>query len=260
MQKTAQARQNKVVDIEQGQQLNNVITASLAPHGMIRAAINMSNFLLVSGRTASGQPDGLSPDVAHELARRLGVFCELIPFEGPGLLADAAGCDIWDIGNIAVEPERAEVIDFSQPYIQIDANFMTREGSTLANNADVNQRGVEVVLYKRSAYDLWLKENYTAPTYQRVESINESVTAFEEGQGDVLACLKPKLMAMRSDQPNYRIIDPPFTAIRQAIGLNKGHTEALGFVNETIADLLANGFVADSLKRHGVGDKLSLPS
>jgi polar amino acid transport system substrate-binding protein len=255
-----QEERDQVKKIEQGQNMKDVITASLAPHGVIRAAINMSNFLLVSGQTESGQPDGLSPDVANELARRLGVFCELIPFEGPGLLADAAGCDIWDIGNIAVEPERAEVIDFSQPYIQIDANFMTREGSTLANNTDVNKQGVEVVLYKRSAYDLWLKDNYTAPTYLRVGSINESVTAFEEGQGDVLACLKPKLMAVRSDQPNYRIIDPPFTAIRQAIGLNKGHPEALGFVNETIADLLANGFVADSLKRHGVGNKLSLPS
>ncbi len=240
--------------------MKDVITASLAPHGVMRAAINMSNFLLVSGQTQSEQPDGLSPDVANELARRLGVLCELIPFEGPGLLADAAGCDIWDIGNIAIEPERAEVIDFSDPYIQIDANFMTREGSTLANNADVNQQGVEVVLYNRSAYDLWLKENYTAPSYLRFSSIGESVIAFEEGQGDVLACLKPKLMAMRSDQPNYRIIDRPFTAIRQAIGLNKGHPEALGFVNETIADLLANGFVADSLKRHGVGNKLSLPS
>ena len=72
-------------------------------------------------------------------------------------------------------------------------------------------------------------------------------------------CYYGELIAMRSEQTNYRIIDPPFTAIRQAIGLNKGHPEALGFVNETIADLLANGFVADSLKRHGVGDKLSLP-
>ena len=114
--------------------------------------------------------------------------------------------------------------------------------------------------YNRSAYDLWLKENYTAPSYLRFSSIGESVFAFEEGQGDVLACLQPKLMAMQSDQPNYQIIDPPFTAIRQAIGLNKGHPEALEFVNETIADLLANGFVADSLKRHGVGNKLSLPS
>ena len=63
--------------------MKDVITASLAPHGVMRAAINMSNFLLVSGQTESGQPDGLSPDVANELARRLGVLCELIPFEGP---------------------------------------------------------------------------------------------------------------------------------------------------------------------------------
>ena len=52
--------------------MKDVITASLAPHGVMRAAINMSNFLLVSGQTESGQPDGLSPDVANELARRRG--------------------------------------------------------------------------------------------------------------------------------------------------------------------------------------------
>ena len=92
--------------------MKDVITANLAPHGKLRAAINMSNFLLVSGRTSSGQPDGLSPDVAYELARRLGVPCELVPFEGPGLVADAAGKDIWDIGNIAEETERAESIGF----------------------------------------------------------------------------------------------------------------------------------------------------
>ena len=240
--------------------MKDVITESLAPHGKIRAAINMSNFLLVSGRTLSGQPDGLSPDVAHELARRLGVGCELVPFEGPGLISDAAGCDIWDIGNIAEEPERAELIDFSQPYIQIDANFMTRAGSLLVNNVDVNQPGVEIMLYNRSAYDLWLADNFIAPTYLREESISDSVTAFAEGRGDVLACLKPKLIAIRETQPAYKIIEPPFTAIRQAIGINKGHPEALAFVNQTVADLLANGFVADSLRRHGVEDKLSLPN
>ena len=240
--------------------MRNKIKTSIAPHGTLRAAINMSNFLLVSGRTETGQPDGLSPDVAHELARRLGVPCELIPFEGPGTLADAAGLDIWDIGNIAVEPERAEVIDFSQPYIQIDANFMVRADRTFTCNADVNQPGVEIVLYNRSAYDLWLKDNYTAPSYLRVASISDSILAFEEGRGDVLACLKPKLLAIRETQPAYQVLDPPFTAIRQAIGLNKGHPDALSFVNETVADLLANGFVAGSLKRHGVWDKLSLPS
>ena len=38
------------------------IKAQLAPHGVLRAAINMSNFLLVTGRSASGDPAGVSPE------------------------------------------------------------------------------------------------------------------------------------------------------------------------------------------------------
>lgn len=239
--------------------MNAEIRASLAPKGHLRAAINMSNFLLVSGQDEDGLPDGLSPDMAHEIARRIGVSCELIPFAGPGLLADAAGRDLWDIGNIAIEPERAAVIDFSQPYIQIDANFLVREGSGLSRNEEINRSDVDIVLYGRSAYDLWLKENFTAARYQRAPSMAESIAAFEAGQGDVLACLKPKLRDMTAGNPAYQMIEPPFTGIRQAVGLNKGHPQALAFVNETVADLLASGFVADSLRRHGVDDKLSLP-
>ena len=239
--------------------MNDDILAGLAPHGHLRAAMNMSNFLLVSGTDEDGQPDGLSPDIAREIARRVGVACELVPFAGPGILADAAGGDIWDIANIAIEPERAAVIDFSQPYIQIDANFLARKGSGLIRNEQVNRPDVETVLYGRSAYDLWLKENFTSARYQREASMAESIAAFEAGQGDVLACLKPKLLDMVAANPDFQILEPPFTAIRQAVGLNKGHAAALAFVNETVAELLAGGFVADSLKRHGVQDKLSLP-
>ena len=61
--------------------------AALAPGGTLRAAINLSNFLLVTGTTADGAPDGVSPDLARELARRLGVAIELVPYPTPGELA-----------------------------------------------------------------------------------------------------------------------------------------------------------------------------
>ena len=41
--------------------------AELAPTGVLRAGINMSNFLLVTGRTPEGDPDGVSPDMASRL-------------------------------------------------------------------------------------------------------------------------------------------------------------------------------------------------
>ena len=238
--------------------MNEAILTALAPHGELRAAINMSNFLLVSGRSADGGPDGLSPDLAKEVASRLGVPCRLIPFDGPGQLADAVGQDIWDIGNIALEPERAQTIDFSISYIKIDANFLVRDGSSFTANAEIDKPGVEIILYNRSAYDLWLKENFSHPNFLRVISIKESHEMFYAGKGDVLASLKPKLVDELAKINGYRIIEQPFTSINQSVGIQKGNPDAVTFLNSLIAELSGNGFIEQSLKRHGVVEKLSM--
>ena len=51
--------------------------ADLAPSGVLRAAINLSNFLLVTGTTPSGEPQGVSPDLARAVGDRLGVAVRL---------------------------------------------------------------------------------------------------------------------------------------------------------------------------------------
>ena len=73
--------------------MDEAVVKALAPHGELRAAINMSNFLLVSRRLPDSTADGLSPDIAKEIARRLDVPCRLVPFDGPGQLADAVDAD-----------------------------------------------------------------------------------------------------------------------------------------------------------------------
>ena len=51
--------------------MSQQVVSELAPHGVLRAAINMGNFLLVTGRTASGDPDGCSPDMARAIHQNL---------------------------------------------------------------------------------------------------------------------------------------------------------------------------------------------
>ncbi|MFY8155211.1 MAG: ABC transporter substrate-binding protein, partial [Hyphomicrobiales bacterium] len=68
----------------------------LAPGGVLRAGINLSNFLLVSARSADGGPAGVSPDMAAAIAQCLGVALQRVPYASPALLADAAGRDEWD--------------------------------------------------------------------------------------------------------------------------------------------------------------------
>src|SRR5579863_7986469 len=98
--------------------------AELAPKGVLRAAINMGNFLLVTGKTAAGDPVGVAPDMAREIAGRLGVPVAYVPFARPGELADAAGDDLWDIGLIGAEPQRAEKILFTPAYVEIEATYL----------------------------------------------------------------------------------------------------------------------------------------
>lgn len=106
--------------------VSDVVKHQLAPTGILRAGINLSNFLLVSSTAADGSPQGISPDIANLVASTLGLSCELVCFDRPGKLADAVNQDIWDIGNIAFEAERAQTLDFSHPYVVIEANFLVR--------------------------------------------------------------------------------------------------------------------------------------
>ena len=47
------------------------VKAQLAPIGVLRAGINLSNFLLVTGKAANGDPTGVSPSMAATIAERV---------------------------------------------------------------------------------------------------------------------------------------------------------------------------------------------
>src|ERR1700679_2338499 len=154
------------------------IVAELAPHGVLRAAINMSNFLLVTGRTPEGDPDGVSPDMARAIAATLGVPVKLVLFPNPGVLADAVDDDVWDIGNIGAEPARAEKISFTAAYCEIEATYLVPENSPFKTAADVDRAGVRISVKRGTAYDLWLERNIKHATVLRSDTADGPINQF----------------------------------------------------------------------------------
>jgi polar amino acid transport system substrate-binding protein len=53
--------------------MSDFVVSELAPHGVLRAGINLSNTLLVTGRGSSGDPKGVAPDLARAIASALDV-------------------------------------------------------------------------------------------------------------------------------------------------------------------------------------------
>ena len=125
-------------------------------------------------------------------------------FRTAGQLADAAGKNIWDIGNIAFEVDRAH-IDFSDPYVLIEANFLVRDSANFHTNSDIDRRGISIGVSERSAYDLWLRNNFKLARI--VGSINPNVSRLIfENKVDVLASLKPKLLEETKNNEGIRLI------------------------------------------------------
>jgi len=238
--------------------VSDVVKQQLAPTGVLRAGINLSNFLLVTGTAADGSPQGISPDIANLVASTLGLPCELICLDRPGKLADAVNQDIWDIGNIAFEAERAQTLDFSHPYVVIEANFLVRHDDDFLTNDDVDRAGTKIAVSERSAYDLWLTDHFSQAQIIRASSIQAAHDLFFEEKVDVLASLKPKLLEDLANHSGLRMIDPPFTAVKQSIGVAKGKADSIAFINALIAQSIENGWIAAQLEIHGMTGKLGI--
>jgi polar amino acid transport system substrate-binding protein len=232
--------------------MNEKVKAELAPTGVLRAGINLSNFLLVTGRAADGNPEGVSPDMAHAIADKLGVPLQLIPFKSPGELADQAGNNVWDIGNIGAEPQRAQQIAFSAAYCEIEATYMVPAGSPIASIADVDRKGVRIVVAARAAYCLWLENNIKNATLVQVTGQEATLKAFVDDKFDVMAGLRPGLIKDVEKVPGARILDGKFSAVQQAVGTPKKNTAGAEFLAAFVEDAKKSGLVASFIAKHKV--------
>jgi polar amino acid transport system substrate-binding protein len=232
--------------------------AELAPTGVLRAGINMSNFLLVTGTTPEGEPDGVSPDIAREVAARLGVGVAFVPFKTPGELADAAVDDLWDIGNIGAEPERAKAIAFSAAYVEIEATYMVPAGSPIQSIDEVDCEGVRIAVSARSAYELWLSDNIKHARLIMAQGLGGSFDTFVEQKLDALAGLRPRLVDDAKNLPGARILEGKFTAVQQAIGTKPDRVAGAAFLRDFVEEVKASGFVASLIEKHGVTGRLTV--
>jgi len=96
------------------------VRSELAPSGKLRAAINFGNPVLAQKDPATGEPRGVSVDLARELGRRLGVPVDLVTFDAAGKVFEALKKGVWDVAFLAIDPARAAEIAFTAPYVVIE--------------------------------------------------------------------------------------------------------------------------------------------
>ena len=224
----------------------------LAPGGKLRVGLNYGNFLLVLKDLPDGTPQGIAPDLARELGRRLGVPVDFVKFKQAGLLADGVRDGKCDVGFLGAEPQRANEIAFTSAYLEIPVTYLVPAGSGIESIADVDRDGVRIAVSARSAYDLYLSRTLKHAKLERVEGIDASYDLFVKQKLDVLAGLKPRLVSDAEKLPGSRVLEGQVTGVQQAVGTTKDRAAGAKYLSAFVDDIKRTGLVAKTIEKHKV--------
>ena len=235
------------------------IVSAFVPTGRLRASVNLGNPILAN-KDATGQPVGVSIDLARAFAQRLGVELELVVFDTAGKSVDAVKAEQADIGFFAIDPLRGDGIRFTAPYVLIEGAYLVRQASPLKDNAEVDHTGRRVMVGKGSAYDLYLTRELKAASILRAPSSPAVVDTFLAENADVAAGVRQQLGADAARLGGLRLLPGRFMVIQQAMGTPTSRGDAAAGVLAAFVEYMkASGFVAEALKRHGIQGAIVAP-
>ena len=236
------------------------VIAAFAPGGTLRASINLGNPILAHP-DAGGAPAGVSVDLAHEFARRLGVGIKLMVFEKAAASVEAVKNEKADLGFFAIDPARSEGLRFTEPYVLIEGSYLVADASPLTDNAAVDRAGQRIAVGSGSAYDLFLTREIKQAAIVRMTGASAVLAALRDGQVEVAAGIRQLLEGEAQRAPGVRMLPGRFMVIQQAMGMPAGRgAEAHAVLAAFVEEMKSTGFVAAALKRHRIEGAVVAPS
>lgn len=218
----------------------------------IRAAINTGNRALVQ-ENAQGEPVGVSPALAVAWADAQGADLKQVIYRGARKVFEDAGSSAWDIAFLAIDPARADRVAFSAPYVQIEASYAVRASSPIRAVQEADVAGLEILVGRGSAYDLYLTGVLQNARISRSDTPGDSFDAFKAGKGDLVAGVRQSLERIFGSDPAYRILPGRFGTIDQAMALPRPDHPLLPELNSFVAKAIGSGLVARALEESGQG-------
>ncbi len=230
---------------------------AIRARGALQVCIWPDYFAISFRNPRNGALEGIDIDMAHALARRLGVSLTLVDTNfGEFMDRLAAGrCDIAMFG-VGITPARAARVDFSDPYlISRVYGVVRRDNRELRSWADIDQPGVVVAVAAGTVMEPLMRESLRKAELLVVRPPQTREAELQSGRADVFMSDYPYTRRMVLMHDWVRIIEPPgpFGETRYAYAVAKGDAAWLAEVNAFLAAARADGTLARAAEAHGLG-------
>ena len=241
-----------VIGILNAQQAPDSRVGDLVQAGKVRVGLGVVAPHWAVKDPATGELRGVAADLARALAARLGIEFVPIEYPSPPRILDGLKDGAWDVGFLGIDPSRAAVVDFSPPYLQIDATYLVPADSSIRNIADGDQPGVRIAVSRNSVEEIVLRRMLKRAELRAVDTVSAGFELLRAGNADVLAAPRPALLQSAARLPGSRVLEDRFHATFGAMVVPKGQAARLAYISEFIEEAKASGLVQRAIERAGV--------
>lgn len=226
--------------------------SALAPTGKLRVAF-LSAPIYVAKDPATGELKGVAVDLGKDLAQRVNVPFDAVVYPNFSELMSGAASGQWDVALMGVDPERAKVVNFSAPFMNVEQGFLVRAGVTIATASAVDVPGVRVGVLEKSSLDAFLSKTLKNATIIRAKTLAENYALLDGGKTDVMAATKPALFGAAASRPGTRVLDGGLPSDPVGMAVPKGRDAAASaYVGRFVEDAKATGLINSAIERAGL--------
>lgn len=225
--------------------------ATIAPSGSLRVGLYPGTPTSIL-EPQSAAPRGVGYEIGKALAEKLGVPYQPVVFGKNAEVLEAVQTGAVDMAFTNASPARAKLMDFAQPYLEIELGYLVPKGGKLSSIADIDVKGVRIGVTQGSTSDSTLSRDLKNVEIVRSVTLKDGIDALASGRIDAYATNKATLFEMAEQIPGSKVLDGRWGLERHAIAIPKGREAALDYLRGFTDAIRKDGLVKAAASRAGL--------
>ena len=210
------------------------VLEDILERGTIRVGVSL--FVPWTIQDEAGELYGFEIDVANKLAEDMGVKPEYKIYVWEDIIPAVMKGEIDIIaGGMAITPERALKINFSQPYADSGISLATNTGKTrnIKRLEELNQESITIAVVSKTASNELAPRLFNKSTIKVFDTAKEAEQAILNGEAHALLASipQPEFLALQHPEKVDLPLAKPVMPYKAGFGIKKGEQEWLNFLN-----------------------------
>nr|WP_283771543.1 transporter substrate-binding domain-containing protein [Chelatococcus sp. YT9] len=224
--------------------------------GVVRAPTAGVFFVSVDDQM---RPDGVTVDIARELAHSLDADATFQVFPNSGECTEALAADVVDVAFMPVDDERRRKVDFGPAYYLLRSTLLV-DGAGIASIAGYRQRGRRFVGIAGTTTLRAAIRTFGAERAIDVPSVDEAIALFASSVVDAVALSEDYLRAVQAGYPGSVVMAEAFQETSISIAVGKEKPVALHLATTFLENAKTAGVIRRIFDSHGLGDEAVAPA